>query len=86
MGVETKIEQYVSDWRKKCYTGGIPDEVDIGISHLAPSWKAICMCILKNDFHLKGLGFEPPRSKYYDALKKIELSKRGISIQLKFQF
>jgi hypothetical protein len=41
------------------------------------------MCILKNDMHLKGLGYEGFNSKYYSILKRIEISARKTNKQLK---
>lgn len=80
-----KIHQYVRLWENRCYHSGIPDELPIEIEKnlLAPSYRKIALAILKNDTALKTLGFEPRRSKYYDQLKKIELAKRGMAIQLK---
>jgi len=80
-----RISQYIKLWENRCYHSGIPDELpnEIERNLLAPSYKQICLAILKNDSSLKTLGFEPKRSQYYDQLKKIELTKRGVSIQLK---
>ena len=83
MGIRSKIEVYINGWEKKCYSNGIPDFVPTEISWACPSYKKIAIAILSNDHPLKSLGFEPKQSKYYDSLKKIELSKRGVSIQLK---
>lgn len=35
---------------------GIPDETSIPMFRKVPSWKAVCVCILKNDFTLQYLG------------------------------
>lgn len=74
-----KINQYIKTWETNCYSNGIPDEVPARINELgkAPSYKAICMAILNNDYPLKSLGYYPKRSKYYDCLKRIELSARS---------
>jgi len=45
----------------------------------APSYKQLCICILKNDFILKYLGYEPKKSKYYHLLKRIEIESRDIN-------
>jgi predicted phosphoadenosine phosphosulfate sulfurtransferase len=45
--------------------------------NLAPSYKSICMAILKNDHSLKSLGFEGKKSVWYNVLKKIELQNRN---------
>lgn len=80
-----KIRQYIKLWENRCYHSGIPDELpyEIESNLLAPSYRKICIAIMKNDVALKSLGFEPRRSKYYDELKRIELAQRGKAIQLK---
>lgn len=75
-----QIENYVMTWESRCYFNGIPDEAPEEIKHLVPSYKQIAICILKNDF--RTIGIEPKKSLYYDVLKKIELSARGVPIQL----
>jgi predicted phosphoadenosine phosphosulfate sulfurtransferase len=44
--------------------------------NLAPSYKSICIAILKNDHSLKSLGFIPKKSIWYNVLKRIEIRKR----------
>jgi predicted phosphoadenosine phosphosulfate sulfurtransferase len=85
MGTTEKIEHYINDWEKKCYSKGIPDEAPVELEKnlLAPSYRMICLAILKNDFNLKSLGYSGKKSKYYDAYKKIELINRGYNLQLK---
>lgn len=46
------------------------------ISDMGPSYKRICMAILRNDHALKSLGMTGTHSVYYDALKRIELAER----------
>ena len=72
-----KIEQYIREWENKCYSNGLPDEVPIEINNLVPSYKKIAISILKNDYSLKYLGFEPPKSRVYSDLKRIEIEARG---------
>jgi len=62
----------VKTWEERCYPSGIPDEVPEGLSKSlrAPSYKSICLCILRNDLILKGLGFGGVESKYHNALKE----------------
>ena len=84
--MKTKIEDYIQEWEKRCYDEGIPDEVPIRIQQLnkAPSYKQICIAILKNDYSLKTLGFTPTKSVYYSELKRIEINQRkNTVIQLK---
>jgi len=76
--MEKKIRKYISSWQQQGYPEDIPDEVPIRLMqlNLAPSYQAICNAILKNDHSLKSLGFTPAISKYYMALKKIEIEAR----------
>jgi len=58
----------------RCYFDGIPDDapqalVDAG---LVPSWKAIAQCILKNDLHLRGLGFDSDEPELCATLRRIK--------------
>ena len=43
---------------------------------LAPSYKAICIALLRNDMALTTLGFATTSSEVYSALKRIELQDR----------
>lgn len=56
---EERVRQYVSAWRKRCYSNDIPDEVQrkVEASGRAPSYRAIAIAILRNDLMLKALGF-----------------------------
>ena len=83
--MKKKIKDYIRMWEKRCYSDGIPDEVPIRLMQLnkVPSYKAICIAILKNDICLKTLGYEPNKSKYYSSLKRIEIEQReNLSSQL----
>lgn len=72
-------------WEKRCYTNGIPDEAPIELekNNLVPSYRRIALALLKNDYALKTLGFEPKKSKYYSILKRIELARRNTVLQLR---
>lgn len=76
--MKQKINEYIETWTARGYEDGLPDEVPDGLMQLglAPSYRAICHAILKNDVSLQSLGFQPPKSKYYNALKKIEIAER----------
>ena len=43
----------------RCYPDGIPDEIPekLAKTNRAPSYKAIALCILRNDLQLRGIGF-----------------------------
>lgn len=83
--MKSKIEDYIKTWEIKGYSKGIPDEIPTRLSqlNLAPSYKDICIAILKNDIALKSLGLQPKKSKYYHILKKIELGDKS-PVQLDF--
>lgn len=70
------VSNYVKTWEKRCYTEGIPDEVPREIFDMVPSYKKICIALMKNDLSI--IGIERPKSKYYNALKHIELIDRGV--------
>lgn len=68
-------------WEKRCYKDGIPDEVPHGLigKGRAPSYKEIAIAILKNDHHLKSLGFtvkESPMVRELRAGRKAEIEKK----------
>lgn len=69
------------EWERKCYSKGIPDHAPIELekNNLVPSYRRICMAILKNDIPLKSLGFTPKESIYYGIYKRIELQERNKS-------
>ena len=85
-----KIAGYVKIWEARDYAEGIPDEVpnELMVLGLAPSYKAIAMTILQNDHNCSSLGFVPLPSKWYGALKRIEINQRndGKPKQLQFNF
>lgn len=76
--MKEKIEKYITQWEKNCYSEGIPDEAPIRLEQLnkVPSYRKICFAILKNDYTLKSLGFYPKISNYYHELKRIEIEAR----------
>lgn len=80
-----KIEDYIMQWKVKGYFSDIPDKSNKRLEHLnkAPSYRKICLAILKNDHSLKSLGFTPVKSKFYHAYKKIEIELRDKNKQLK---
>jgi len=73
-----RVVGYVESWAERGYPAGIPDEVPDELTRLAlaPSYKAIACALLRNDVGLRTLGFTAPVSKYYSALKRIEIAAR----------
>lgn len=78
--MKEKIEKYITDWERKCYYNGIPDEVPDEISDLVPSYKRICWAILRNDIHLQSLGFSRPKCEVYNEIKRQEIIQRNIKL------
>ena len=74
-----KIKRYLTKWEKQGYKNGIPDEIPSILQeyNLAPSYKAICMAILKNDLNLISLGYSKPYSEIYNNIKKDEIARRN---------
>ena len=80
-----KIQRFISEWEKRCYKNGIPDEAPIELKDKVPSYKQIALCILNNN--LKPLGIEGKVTKYYSVLKRMEIDQRefyGKQIRIKF--
>lgn len=73
-----KINNYIDGWKNKGYPDGIPDEAPLRLMELnkVPSYKQVCIAILKNDVALKSLGLTAKKSIYYSILKKIEIEGR----------
>lgn len=84
--VHSKVKEYIQTWEERCYKNGIPDKTPFGLEKKVPSYQRIAICLLKNDFNLVGLGYEPKKSKYYSILKRIEIDAReydGKQLKLK---
>ena len=73
-----RIKDYITSWITKCYSSDIPDEVPAEIFDRAPSYKRICIAIMKNDTQLEILGFSRKKCKIYSLLKRAEIKERGI--------
>lgn len=73
-----KIKKYIQTWKKQGYPKDIPNEVPEKLMQLklAPSYKAICFAILRNDYPMKSLGCTPKKSKIYSELKRVEILQR----------
>jgi hypothetical protein len=85
--MKREIQDYLITWEKRCYPKGIPDDAPKEIFDKVPSYKAIALCILKND--LKIIGVEQKPCLAYIALKRIEISNRPqtqVDQQLKIDF
>ena len=84
--MKIKIRNYISNFEKRGYENGLPDEAPLRLEQLnkVPSYKAIVRAILKNDTSLKTLGFTTKKCNQYHELKRIEIAVRKSNcIQLK---
>lgn len=66
-----KADQYIKTWMDRGYADDIPDEVPAELMALqvAPSYKAICLAVLRNDHAMTSLGFSVEGSELVSALK-----------------
>ena len=71
-----KIVDYIMLWKKRCYANGLPDEAPLRLEQLnkVPSYRRICIAVMKNDVNLKSLGYDPHKPEVYHKLKKVELN------------
>ncbi len=76
--MQRKIKMYVNKWKSQGYPNGIPDSADSRLESMnkVPSYRMICIAILKNDICLTSLGFSRPNCAEYNALKKLEIEAR----------
>ena len=76
---EERVQKYIRTWVDRCYLD-IPDEVPskIAKSGRAPSYKAISMCILRNDLKLHSLGFSNEFNKVYEQIKEMNNPQRRL--------
>ena len=64
-------------WENRCYFDGIPDEVPhkLAASGRVPSYKAIALAILRNDWRSIGFGFaENDQTRYLMQKRKSQNS------------
>jgi predicted phosphoadenosine phosphosulfate sulfurtransferase len=82
--MKQKIDNYIYSWNKKGYIE-IPDEGDKRLEDLnkIPSYKKICLAILKNDYSLKTLGLTQTKAEVYHDFKKIQLGISNNQLKLK---
>lgn len=73
LGITQKVEAYCGRWEDRCYPEGIPDSAvkKLLMTGRVPSYQAIASCILKNDLHLRGLGFDAEESDICRQLRGI---------------
>lgn len=81
--MKEKILAWVKKWEGRGYSNGIPDEADLGIelAERAPSYRRICMAIMRNDVQLESLGYTRELCAAYIAIKRDELQRAGKSVR-----
>lgn len=74
-----KILSYVHKWERRGYPDGIPDEAPTLLEKACrvPSYRAICLAIMRNDVTLQSLGYTREPCRTYMDLKRVELIARG---------
>jgi len=79
--MKIKIENYIKTWESRCYKDGIPDELPNTLESLdrIPSYKKICMAIMKNEFNLESLGITRKPCAIYQDIKREEIRNRNIA-------
>lgn len=75
---------WIKKWEGRGYSSGIPDEADMGIelAERAPSYRRICMAIMKNDVQLESLGYTREVCATYMSIKREELIQRGMESKI----
>ena len=80
MGVDTKtkIKEYIQKWEKRGYETGIPDDAPVELEKrgLVPSYKLICIALMRNHNNLEILGFSRGKCKIYQEIKRQEIYNR----------
>ena len=91
MGAKDKIKKYIKSWEQKGYKNGIPDHAPSELEKrcLVPSYRYICIVLMRNPYNLEKLGLPREKCKIYSDIKREELIKKGkikINNQLKLNF
>lgn len=78
--MRAKIQAYIRSWEHRGYPHGIPDEAPAALEaqNKVPSYRTICLAIMKNDTPLLTLGYTREPCEAYNVLKRIELRTRGV--------
>ena len=81
--MKAAILNWIESWKGKGYPDGIPDEAPRILEKTcrAPSYRMICIAIMKNDTTLQTLGFSRPACGLYDIIKRHELMARGNAVR-----
>lgn len=73
-----KIREYIRKWEGRGYANGIPDEAPMELETIgkAPSYRRICIAILKNDVACESLGYAREKCAAYMEIKRVEIMNR----------
>lgn len=71
-------------WEDRCYKDGIPDEVPACLmrSMRVPSYKALAIAILKNDFNLLSVGFARKETDLSNELLEADRAEKDQNMKL----
>ena len=77
--MRNKISSYIKSWKRRGYPDDIPDEAPRRLeeSFRVPSYRMLCIAIMKNDRHLLILGYSRPPCSIYNEIKRKELTEKG---------
>ena len=75
----------MNKWHNMGYSNGLPDEapIELEVRNKVPSYRKICIAIMKNDVQCETLGFSKGKSVYYSELKYQELQMKNKIKQLR---
>jgi predicted phosphoadenosine phosphosulfate sulfurtransferase len=78
MEAKENISRYIREWKNKGYENGIPDEAPFQLEkrNLVPSYRMICIALMKNPNNLEVLGFKRKKCKIYQEIKREEIYNR----------
>lgn len=78
MDKKALIKKYIEKWEKRCYASGIPDQAPFELEKkgLVPSYRIICISLMKNENNLEALGIKRSKSFIYSEIKRNEIENR----------
>ncbi len=77
--MKAKILDWIRRWESKGYSDGIPDEACpyLELAGKAPSYRRVCIAIMRNDYSLETLGLSRDPCEVYNIIKRMELMASG---------
>lgn len=79
MGTRKKVREYINKWEQRDYINGIPDEAPVELERMGvvPSYRMICIALMKNPNNLESLGFQREKCRIYQEIKREEIYSRN---------